>query len=336
MRNFLLVFFLSTVSMHCQSISGIVSHFESKKPVIGASVYFDGSSFGTITDENGAFSLDSKLESTVALIISHIGFSSVIVEHYELAENLEIEMMVEAYEIPEVIIVSDPFTRELKLELFRKEFLGDSKESQYCSILNEDAIGLYFNTTNNKLSVHASEPLIIENQFLGYRINYDLKEFQVSFRTKSLKRLDNIITTLTVGHTFFEDFAANNSRILVRRKKVYKGSIQHLMRNIWNQDWSENKFKVKLKNKSRTPQDVFKVSEGTALENKRVDVPAKKMDVIFKKVFNYRSTLTMFGQNYFYVDKYGNFFPNKQIIIGGHFSTFRISEMLPSDYLMID
>lgn len=331
MRIFLF-FFLLTVSIQGQSISGIVYDIETKQPIVGASVYLDGSSFGTITNEKGAFSLQTKLESTAALIITHIGLSSVKIDYFDLGENLKIEMREETFEIPEVIVTSDPFTRKQKLELFRKEFLGDSKESKRCFILNEDTLELYFNSEENTLSAYAREPLIVENQYLGYRIHFDLREFQVSFRSKSLVRLDNIIRTIYVGHTLFKDLTINDKKILVRRENVFEGSIQHLMRTIWNQDWAASNFNVRLKNKLMAPREVFNVSIGTALENKKVYVPEKRVVVIFRKIFNYRSTLTMLGEKHFFVDKYGNYFSNKQVLIGGHLSSLRVSEMLPFDY----
>ena len=320
------------ISILAQGISGAVYDIETNEPLEGASVYLNGSSFGTITNKKGQFRLEPKVESTASLIVTHIGYQSVNIEYHHLGEVLKIGMSIEVFEVPEVIVSSDPFSRKQKLELFRKEFLGDFGPADNCSILNEDVIELYFNATENKLFAYAKEPIIVENEYLGYKINFDLREFQVSFRRKSLERLDNIMRTTFRGYSFFEDFTNSNEKFLVRREKIFHGSVQHLMRNIWNQNWIDERFKVKLNHKTRLPHEIFKVSAGTKLENKRVDLPEKMVVVVYKNVLNYRSTMTLLGESHFFIDKYGNYYPHNQVLIGGYLATYRLGDLLPFNY----
>jgi len=335
MRKFLIVFLvLFWASARGQAISGFVYDSESKQPLLGASVYFDGSSVGTVTNENGFFRLEPKIETTASLIITYIGYSSATIEYYDLDDNLKIGLKVDVFEIPEVIVKSDPFSRRQKLELFRKEFLGDAEIAEDCKILNEDDLELFFNSSDNTLLAHAKKPLIVENGYLGYKIKFDLREFRVAFRSRSLVRLDNIFTTLIKGYSFFQDVSESNDefKFVSRREKVFEGSIQHLMRNIWNQNWTDNKFKFVLGKKTVLPAEVFKVSSGSALENKKVELPEKKVVVIFKKFFNYRSTLNLISEKKFYIDKYGNYYPYNNVVIGGYLSSSRIDKLLPFDY----
>ena len=54
-------------------IKGVVSDYNTKEPLVGASVYVPGTKIGTYTDKDGKFSLE--LDNTdVKIVISYIGF----------------------------------------------------------------------------------------------------------------------------------------------------------------------------------------------------------------------------------------------------------------------
>ena len=71
--TFLLLFF-SFVSYAQESIKGTVKD-ENNQPLFGANVFWQNTSTGTITDENGQFTL-KKSDETTFLIISYIGFET--------------------------------------------------------------------------------------------------------------------------------------------------------------------------------------------------------------------------------------------------------------------
>ena len=315
-----------------QAIGGLVYDSETHEPLMGVSVYFDGSSFGVITDEAGKFRLEPKFQSNASLVFSYLGYVTRKVEYFNLNENIKIALSIDVFEVPEVIVTSDPFSRKQKLEVFKKEFIGDSYAAEETEILNEEVIELYFNSTDNTLSAYAKEPLKIQNNYLGYRINFDLEEFKVSFRTKSLKRIDNIFTTVFRGYSFFQDLGVVDDRLLERREKKYMGSIMHFMRTLWNQDWHEQKFKVKIGYKTVVPSEVITVSAGADLVNKNVVFAEKKLGLVYKNTFNYKSSLTLLGGPLFVIDKYGNYHPHRQVLIGGYLSSHRISDLLPLEY----
>ena len=71
--TFLLLFF-SFVSYAQESIKGTVKD-ENNQPLFGANVFWQNTSTGTTTDENGHFTL-KKSDETTFLIISYIGFET--------------------------------------------------------------------------------------------------------------------------------------------------------------------------------------------------------------------------------------------------------------------
>ncbi len=77
MKKLLLVFFLSLAVMvqysFSQTIKGKVVDETSGEPVIGASVYLKGTTYGTITDLDGKFSLDVPAQPAT-LVVSFLGY----------------------------------------------------------------------------------------------------------------------------------------------------------------------------------------------------------------------------------------------------------------------
>lgn len=317
-----------------QAISGTVYDGATGEKVIGASVYFANTSIGTITDEEGYFSIDPKFNSNTYLVINHIGYVIKTIDFQDLGPNLNIYMQEEFFEVPEVVLVSDPFSRRQKLQLFRAEFLGDNIAADFCTIENEDSIELYFNSATNTLEAHAEEPISVKNEFLGYELKFDLKEFKVTFRTKSLdRRGDNINTTIIIGHSFFEDLANNESKFIKRRNSAFKGSIQHFMRTLWNQNWSDEAFQFRVKDKKVNPSEVYKVSAGLELYTKKITFLNKKILIRYKNgIWSYLSKLEVLAGSTISLDQYGSYNPHLQLKFSGYMASPRIGDLLPLDY----
>jgi outer membrane receptor for ferrienterochelin and colicins len=67
----------STVKLFAQHVTGTVVEIDAEKkevPVIGANVYFPGTTTGTTTDETGMFMLNKPDSSADAIVISYIGY----------------------------------------------------------------------------------------------------------------------------------------------------------------------------------------------------------------------------------------------------------------------
>ena len=77
---FLLLFTLSSSLAFSQTeISGTLTDLDTKEPLIGANVVFEGTSTGTATDYNGAFSLMVP-EGATSIVVSYTGYQDKIIE----------------------------------------------------------------------------------------------------------------------------------------------------------------------------------------------------------------------------------------------------------------
>ncbi len=331
------ILILGFQSLKSQAISGTVFDIGTGEEIEGASVYFGNTSIGTITDGEGYFSIDSKFNSNTNLVISHIGYLTVTIPYQKIGENIRIGMKEEFFEIPEVVLVADPFSRQQKLEVFRLEFLGESKGGINSEILNEDALDLYFDVKTNTLFAHSSEPIELINNYLGYQIKFDLIDFQVAFKQKSLKRIDNIYKTIIYGHALFTDIVAKEERFANRRNRAYLGSIQHFIRTIWNGSWLDESFGFSHELKKIDVSEAFKVSIGNNLFTKNVSFKLKKFKISYKKgIFKYWSSIDLLSGNTITVDKYGNYTPYLQLKFGGAMSNDRIGDLLPLDFELVE
>lgn len=327
----ILLFFLQ--SLFSQAISGKVYDSKTGESIPGASVYFANTSIGTITDTEGNFSIDPKFNSNTYLVFNHIGYKSITIEYKELGQDMKISLKEEFFEIPEVVLISDPFSRKQKLEVFRLEFLGESKGGINSKILNEDDLELYFNSKTNILHVYSNKAIEVINDHLGYRIKFDLVDFQVAFRRKSLKRIDNIKWTIIYGHSLFSDITNNEEKFLSLRNEAYMGSIQHFIRTMWNQSWASEAFGFHYKLRKINPSEAFTVSVGADIFTKKISFKLKKINISYKKgLYKHWSSLNLLTGSTITIDKYGSYMPYLQFKFGGEMADDRIGDLLPLDY----
>ena len=165
-----------------QTISGIVTDAKTGQPIETASVYFDNTTIGTVTNSEGYFSIDYTDAVRSTLVISYLGFEKVFVSNYRTITELKVALMPSASELETVYLnFDDGLTRRQKLRIFRKEFLGSTKFGSRCKILNEDDIYLKYDDQENTLTASSSQPIIVENKALNYIVSFDITEFQTIF-----------------------------------------------------------------------------------------------------------------------------------------------------------
>lgn len=99
----LLSFLLGMQCMVAQQIkvTGIVINEDDGEPVIGAAVIVKGTTVGTVTDFDGAFSLEADKKAT--LQVSYVGLKT---QEVQVAPNLRIRMTTDAQALDDVIVVA--------------------------------------------------------------------------------------------------------------------------------------------------------------------------------------------------------------------------------------
>jgi len=207
-------------------IKGTVLDGKTNQPLPYASVYFNYTTIGTYTDDQGKFILSGLAPGEYDLIVSYIGHQP-YQKKFTLADGDQIPLTIrlDVNALKEVTVHAkrdDEWEKQLKK--FKKLFLGKTNNAKNCTILNPWAL-TFQDTKTGIFIAQASEPLQIENLSLGYRISYQLKNFSVN-REKYL----------ATGFVRFEPYTTMDSLVtqlwVTNRDEAYQGSSRHLFKTM--------------------------------------------------------------------------------------------------------
>ncbi|WP_423148452.1 carboxypeptidase-like regulatory domain-containing protein [Rubrolithibacter danxiaensis] len=248
--SYILLFFVSFTLYAQGLISGKVTDTETKKPLSNATVFLNGASLSTKTDEQGLFKLSKIAAGQYNLVVSCIGYQTLSKTVTVAKEKIELLLEISPKAIAlEAVIVRPDKNRGRNLEMFKREFLGTSKFAPQCKIINPDIIDVAYSEISNKLEASSSEFLIVENRALGYRLKILLNDFQRDYKAGY---------TYYEGPTLFEELKgtdAQHKRWMKNRKEAYYGSSMHFFRSIWQNRLTAEGFITRtLIRKSKDPQ----------------------------------------------------------------------------------
>jgi hypothetical protein len=260
----LVVDVVTVFSQESNRLTGKVTNAETEGPVPNASIFITNSSRGTVSGTDGSFELKAIPAGRHDLIISSVGFATQVYSFSsdKLPLQLKIYLHPKATELEAVIV--EPYEKdgwEKWGRFFVDNFVGTSDAARLCKIKNHQTLRFRFSKKNNTITAVADEPLIIENRELGYKITYQLENFQYNFGKQTLFYL---------GYTLFEDMARNKKKIPPRfireRKKAYEGSMVHFIRSLYNNKCVEDGFEVrrlvKIPNAEKERvRNIFKASQ---------------------------------------------------------------------------
>ncbi len=239
-----LLFLLPLTSLAQFTLTGTVLNGSDKKPIAGASIFFNHTIFGGATNEKGFFHLTNVKNGQYEMIVSAVGYET-YVQTILVNNDINlgtIELKQKSIALKEVKIRAN-FDREKYYQIFKAKFLGHSENAKQCQILNPDV--LYIDFDNHRLTVSADEFIEIENKALGYKIRYLLTDFVLD---------DNEGTLYYNGYVSFENLKGSKSDVKrweKNRLKIYEGSQMHFLRSIIGNTLDDEGFEVlKLK---RTP-----------------------------------------------------------------------------------
>lgn len=196
---------------------------------------------GSPTLENGTFEIKNIPNGKYDLTVSVIGYKRFqqSLEFQGTDRQLMIVLELDPGNLTEVTIVADQSDYKKYFPAFKKYFLGETINSIQCEIKNPKDIFLFYDAKTQTLTAHASKPLIIENNRLGYRIHYILDLFELNFKSnvKTIK-----------GIPRFEELSLEDDRRVrqldKRRTVTYRGSLTHFMRSMYNNSVENEGFGV--------------------------------------------------------------------------------------------
>jgi hypothetical protein len=225
-----------------QVIRGTVVDQKTKELIYSASVYFNGTFGGTLSDKDGKFELDISKYTGMQLTVSALGYYSATVTDFAAGKPLTVYLTPKLFELEEVVVKAKSHSRERRenLTIFRNEFLGTTGNVVNCAIINEDDIRFIYNSGNDTIRAYALKPILIDNRALGYKITYYLDKFEYYKKSSAFIFKGNAI--------FREDTVAGENRKLLyerKRKEAYLGSRLHFFRSLWTDNLNSAGFTVK-------------------------------------------------------------------------------------------
>ncbi len=240
MKNLLItsLFYCFIYSLSAQiKVSGKVISSENNEPLSGASVYFNNTSVGTSTNNDGEFNINIK-NGTYTLIVSFLGHKTkeIKIDKHFSSGYLTISLTPDNTFLEEVQLKKTKYDNVWKHNLykFKQAFLGRANLAKECVIENPKVLHFEFNSQTNELTAFARAPLKIKHKGLGYLIEYDLAHF-------SIKN----------NYTFYSGYS-KYSHLKKRIKKkwkrnrltAYNGSPMHFLRSLIHQNLAQEGFVV--------------------------------------------------------------------------------------------
>ena len=328
---FFIVVVLVSLASFSQSIKGNIKDSKTNEPIEGASVYFDNTTIGDISNMEGDFEIPFNESINTSLVISFLGYKKQVVAEYDPSKSINIKLIEDVSTLNEVVIDSrDTWSRKKKLEQFKMQFLGFSDNSLSCKILNEEDIYLRYLENENMLVASTKKPIRIRNKNLGYNIEYDLQEFEIQYEISSGSlKINTVSSVFYSGTTYYKSDKVSN-KILKKRRNTYYGSSLHFMRSLLYDKLEENKFSL-LYEKNEISAENF-ISKYATNESSIYQVRIfKPLVIVYDKNVARQSSITP-NQDYFYLDLNGGYSPIEAITFTGEMGTKRFGDTLPLDY----
>lgn len=220
------------------TIVGTITDVDTGEALPTVNVFIASSMNGMTTDNQGRYRLRGIPLGALRLYVSMIGFepqSRDIFIREAKTYTFDFQLKEAIYEIGEITITADNKKWKRQLEKFTRLFIGETPYALETKIVNPEVMD--FSSKRGEFRGQASEPLIIENKALGYRITYFLKEF---VSTPTRWRYD--------GEPLYEEMTAESpeQRALwnARRDSAFYGSFRHFLLALVNDKVEEQGFKT--------------------------------------------------------------------------------------------
>ncbi len=271
---FALLSLVPTILFGQSTVTGVVLDSLTQEPLPSATVYINGTTQGTTTDNDGRFELKG-ISFPATIVFSFVGYKPKAMDLDSNPGRLTIGLRTNDA-LPEVVVSGKKDKLDKKnLDYFKTMFLGDDRWGLRAEIENEKVL-MFDNTSqttyftrkisrtsfatpyasNEKVVRHveevdtvkviskvftawAHEPLIIDLPLLGYELYVDLVKFTVV-------QVNSVTKCNILGYFYYKPYERlkkrQTERIDENRKKAYYGSSQHFLRSLAQNSLAENGY----------------------------------------------------------------------------------------------
>ncbi len=342
------------------TITGTLLSAKENRPVIYAHIYIPNTTYGAYSNDQGQFIIRAKVWESFEMIISHLEHELMQLSLNSTDSILRLQtiyLQPKTYELKEVVVKENK-NWEKYYDLFVQQFIGKTPGSNRCRIINKTALNFDYDTTTHLLTAWAYEPLLIENNHLGYRIRYDLVDFQFESARGNL---------MYKGFPSFELMEKAAKRQVRRwekhRREAYKGSVMHFIRSLYHDKLAEEQFEMIEMARMAT------FSEGMSLKMNQAEVPTERKFLVqatelgqealrlqtesriivkykgapesfdyVNQLFlrsnpaKYQSSTIQLRTDFVLIYSDGQVHDGADLILDGYFAWGRVAQMLPYDY----
>ncbi len=331
-------------------VSGKVVDETTKNPLPGASVFCQNTTWGTITNNDGAFFLRLN-NGGYDLVISYTGFQTKVIRistGEKENSSLVVELKPADKSMSEVVVagsaeVADGWSKYG--QFFLSNFIGTTPNAEACTIDNKEVVKFYFYKKRNKLKVKSKDDIIITNNALGYKIRFQLDSFVYDYNTH--------ISSYT-GYPFFEELTGSPEQLLAWKKNrfnSYTGSRLHFLRSWYDSTLKEEGFDIELlsdadNSKStilENPYDnkIFSVDSGDVQINLKGKIRVKYKNqppdskYLSLNHFPLSTRIQISALDIvdgFTIEENGYFYEQSEVTNIGYWAWKKLAELLPYDY----
>jgi hypothetical protein len=331
-------------------IHGKVVDEKSGTVLANASVFCQNTTMGTISNNDGLFSLRLN-NGGYDLVISYTGYETQVLRVSNSTKDKDsmlIQMKEQSKSLGEVAVTGSALVADgwnKYGQFFLDNFIGTTANASQCTIENKDSIIFYYYKKRNKLKVKAKSAIIILNQALGYKIQYQLDSFVNDYSSH--------ISSYT-GYPLFENLTGTPEQMQTwakNRFRTYIGSRLHFMRSWYDSTLKDEGFQVETLN---SPES----DKGTVLQNPYdasvYTLDSGTVDININGAIRITYTGQVPDKNYliqnhfplnakveisalqiptgFSIEENGYFFEQSEITNMGYWAWKKIAELVPYDY----
>lgn len=225
--HFLIFFFIQIGFSQTSAVTGIVKDAETGETLPFCNVFINNTTISTTTDLDGVYILEELQPGATEIGFSFIGYEAVtkpvnLNPGGKLTLNVSLKPLETELSDVEIKAKRDK-TWERDLRKFENLFLGNDAVAAKTEIQNPWVIDFPPSDEKNTFLASSQLPIELVNNYLGYKITFDLKEFfdnPVNYRISGAARFEEMSPEVSGQE---EEWEKN-------RMEVYRKSPQNMFR----------------------------------------------------------------------------------------------------------
>ncbi|MEM8528752.1 MAG: DUF3179 domain-containing (seleno)protein [Bacteroidota bacterium] len=205
-----------------------------------AHVFLTNTTFGDVSDENGAIRMQIPSDMSEDLLISHVSYNLRVFtanQYFNFQKGDTIWLSPNNLNLEEIVVTEKRSNKWKKnFKQFQKAFLGQDEAANKCQILNPEV--LRFEEKDGNFSATAIDLLQVRNEYLGYEVQYLLRELVIK-ADGSIDYLGQAKFTAIDSQEEQEQYAKN-------REQTYFSSPKHFFFSILNNELEANGYETEV------------------------------------------------------------------------------------------